>query len=60
MRRKDKEIKDREDIESIIRKADICRIAFSDNKYEYDEKAMNSIAVIKVEIESMTGKKSGY
>lgn len=152
MRRKDKEIKDRKDIESIIRKADICRIAlsdknspyivpvnfgykenclyfhsakegkkidiirrnnkvcfecdvdvelvrtgnpcdwttkyhsvigqgeafflndlgekekaldiilehYSDDKYEYDEKAMNSIAVIKVEIESMTGKKSGY
>ena len=31
MRRKDKEIKGRKDIESIIRKADICRIAFSDN-----------------------------
>ena len=33
MRRKEKEVLDREEIESIIRKADVCRLAFSvDNR----------------------------
>ncbi|CAG0971780.1 hypothetical protein METP3_01532 [Methanosarcinales archaeon] len=35
MRRKDKEIKDTKEIESIINKSDICRIALSENNSPY-------------------------
>ena len=35
MRRKDKEIKDQQEIESILGKADVCRLAFSDNDIPY-------------------------
>ena len=35
MRRKEKEILDREEIESIIRKADVCRLGLSDNNIPY-------------------------
>jgi len=35
MRRKEKEILDREEIESIIKKADVCRLGFSDNNIPY-------------------------
>ena len=33
---------------------------YSGGTYDYSEAAINNILVIKVEIESMTGKKSGY
>ncbi len=32
----------------------------SENSFEYSDEALNSILVIKIEIEKMTGKKSGY
>jgi len=35
MRRKDKEIKDKKEIELIINKANVCRIALSDNNMPY-------------------------
>ena len=35
MRRKDKEIKDKEVIESIIKRATVCRIALSENNVPY-------------------------
>ena len=35
MRRKDKEIKDKKELELIIRKANVCRIALSDNNMPY-------------------------
>ena len=35
MRRKDKEIKDKKEIESIIKRAKVCRIALSDNNMPY-------------------------
>ena len=35
MRRKEKEVLDRDEIESIIRKADVCRLGFSDNDIPY-------------------------
>ncbi|HEY9247384.1 MAG TPA: pyridoxamine 5'-phosphate oxidase family protein [Candidatus Methanoperedens sp.] len=35
MRRKEKEIKDKEEIESVISKCDICRIALCDNNTPY-------------------------
>lgn len=35
MRRKDKEIKDKKEIELIINKANVCRIALSDNNIPY-------------------------
>ncbi len=35
MRRKDKEIKDAKEIESIISRSDICRIALSENNSPY-------------------------
>ena len=49
-----------EDGEEKQKALDIILAHYSDDQYEYDEKAINNIAVIKVEIESMTGKKSGY
>ncbi len=35
MRRKDKEIKDKKEIESVISKCDVCRIAFCENNFPY-------------------------
>ena len=35
MRRKDREITDREEILAIIRKCDVCRIALNDGDYPY-------------------------
>jgi len=35
MRRKDREIKDRDAIESILERATVCRVAFSDNEVPY-------------------------
>ncbi len=35
MRRKDKEIEDKKEIESIIRKSDVCRIALCENNFPY-------------------------
>ncbi len=35
MRRKDKEIKDKNEIESVIRKSDVCRIALCENNSPY-------------------------
>jgi nitroimidazol reductase NimA-like FMN-containing flavoprotein (pyridoxamine 5'-phosphate oxidase superfamily) len=35
MRRKDREIKDRNEIEEIIKKCDVCRIALFDEEYPY-------------------------
>ena len=35
MRRKDKEIKDRKEIESIIKRATVCRIGLSENNLPY-------------------------
>ena len=35
MRRKEKEVVDREEIESIIKKADVCRLGLSDNNIPY-------------------------
>ena len=35
MRRKDKEIKDKKEIESIINRAEVCRIALSENNMPY-------------------------
>lgn len=35
MRRKDKEIKDRKEIESIISRSDVCRIALSEKNFPY-------------------------
>jgi len=33
---------------------------YSDNSYEYPANEINEVAIIKVKINSMTGKKSGY
>jgi nitroimidazol reductase NimA-like FMN-containing flavoprotein (pyridoxamine 5'-phosphate oxidase superfamily) len=33
---------------------------YSGDSYDYPEDAINNVAIVKVEIESMTGKKSGY
>ena len=33
---------------------------YSDDSYEYPVNEVNKVAIIKVEIESMTGKRSGY
>lgn len=33
---------------------------YSGDPYEYSEDAINNVAIVKVEIESMTAKKSGY
>ncbi len=33
---------------------------YSGQSYEYPEDALNRVAVVKIEVESMTAKKSGY
>lgn len=42
------------------RALDIIVGHYSDKSYEYPDEEINNVAVVKVEIESMTGKQSGY
>jgi len=49
-----------EDIESKRKALDIIMQQFSEKSFEYPEEAIKNTVVIKVEIESMTGKQSGY
>ena len=49
-----------DDIESKRKALNIIMQQYSRNSYEYPDKAVKKIVVIKVEIEHMTGKKSGY
>lgn len=81
MRRNDREIKDRGEIDSIIGRARVCRLALCRDGqpyivplcFGYDGRslyfhaaedgmkieALDRVAVIKIEIESLTGKRSG-
>ncbi len=49
-----------DDIESKHKALNIIMQQYSRNSYEYPDKAVKKIVIIKVEIEHMTGKKSGY
>jgi hypothetical protein len=49
-----------EDIASKREALDIIVRQFSANTFEYPEEAVRKTTIIKVEIESMTGKQSGY
>ncbi|MCG6918558.1 MAG: pyridoxamine 5'-phosphate oxidase family protein [Deltaproteobacteria bacterium] len=49
-----------EDSEEKKKGLDAIMKQYSDKSFEYVESAIESICIIKVEIESMTGKKSGY
>ncbi len=50
-----------EDIESKRKAFDIIMQNYSDGSFEYPAEAIkNTVIIIRVEIESMTGKKSGY
>jgi nitroimidazol reductase NimA-like FMN-containing flavoprotein (pyridoxamine 5'-phosphate oxidase superfamily) len=49
-----------EDIQEKKKGLDAIMEHYSDRIYDYPESAINNILVIKVEIESMTGKRSGY
>ncbi|NIN98156.1 MAG: pyridoxamine 5'-phosphate oxidase family protein, partial [Anaerolineae bacterium] len=49
-----------EDPEEKRRALDIIVGHYSDTSYEYSNAALSRVAIIKVEIESMTGKQSGY
>jgi hypothetical protein len=76
MRRKDKEISDQSGIKAIINAATVCRLGmvhenkpyivplcfgqYSDQQFQFPENKIEATAVIKVEIESMTGKQSGF
>ncbi len=48
-----------EDIESKRKALDIIMHQYSEGTFEYPEDAITNITIIKVEIESMTGKQSG-
>ena len=48
------------DIESKRKALNIIMQHYSRNSYEYPDKAVKKIVIIKVEIEHMTGKQSGY
>ena len=48
-----------EDIESKRKALDVIMQQYSEGTFEYPEKAIKDIVVIKIEIESMTGKQSG-
>jgi len=65
MRRKDREITDKTEIEKIIQKALVCRVdlsdgdsPYSDKAYEFPEPSLDQVAIIKIRVESMTGKKA--
>jgi nitroimidazol reductase NimA-like FMN-containing flavoprotein (pyridoxamine 5'-phosphate oxidase superfamily) len=47
-----------EDIESKRKALDVIMQQYSEKSFEYPEEAINNTVVIKVEIESMTGKQS--
>ena len=49
-----------EDIDEKRRALDIIVEHYSGRVNEYDEKLVNRLAIIKIQVESMTGKKSGY
>ncbi|HUU20350.1 MAG TPA: pyridoxamine 5'-phosphate oxidase family protein [Sedimentisphaerales bacterium] len=49
-----------EDIESKRKAFDIIMRNYSDGSFEYPVEAIKNTVIIKVEVESMTGKKSGY
>jgi len=49
-----------EDLESKRKALTIIMQHYSRNFYEYPDKTVKKIVIIKVEIEHMTGKKSGY
>lgn len=49
-----------DDIESKRKAFNIIMQHYSRNSYEYPDKTIKKIVIIKVEIEHMTGKKSGY
>ena len=49
-----------EDIDEKRRALDIIVEHYSGRLNEYDEKLVNRLAIIKIQVESMTGKKSGY
>ena len=48
-----------EDIESKLKALDVIMQQYSEGSFEYPENAIKNIVLIKVEIESMTGKQSG-
>jgi len=48
-----------EDVESKKAALDVIMAHYSDGSFEYDQKKLERTVVIKVEIESMTGKKKG-
>jgi len=41
-------------------KYDICNIHYSNKQFDFPEHKVKATAVIKVEIESMTGKQAGF
>jgi nitroimidazol reductase NimA-like FMN-containing flavoprotein (pyridoxamine 5'-phosphate oxidase superfamily) len=49
-----------EDIVSKHRALDVIMQQFSENAFEYSKEAIRNTTIIKVEIENMTGKQSGY
>jgi nitroimidazol reductase NimA-like FMN-containing flavoprotein (pyridoxamine 5'-phosphate oxidase superfamily) len=49
-----------ETVEDKKRALDVILAHYSDGKYEYPPGALDKVAVIKVEVESLTGKQSGY
>ena len=49
-----------DDIESKRKALNVIMQNYSRNSYEYPDKTIKKIVIIKVEIEHMTGKKSGY
>jgi len=49
-----------EDVESKRRALDVIMRQFSESTFEYPQEAIRNTTIIKVEIESMTGKQSGY
>ncbi len=49
-----------DDVEEKRRALDIIMEHYSDDSYEYSEELINNLIIIKIVMESLTGKKSGY
>ncbi|MGQ9722591.1 MAG: pyridoxamine 5'-phosphate oxidase family protein [Candidatus Jordarchaeum sp.] len=49
-----------DDIEEKRSALDIIMEHYSDDSYEYSEELVNNMIIIKIDIEYLTGKKSGY
>lgn len=56
MRRQDREINDRDQIDAIIRTCTVCHLGLADGPFTFGDQMVQRTAVVRVTLESLTGK----